>query len=100
MAMPLERFLNKDEKIIELDLTKEIKEGDQLFLIGKQIYLQPTVEKTDSGFKMFGTPIDYLLPLFTIEIDFEKKKVFAKIKSDEVPFKYRYPIEEVLRAYF
>ncbi|MEM4245177.1 MAG: hypothetical protein QW404_02905 [Candidatus Nanoarchaeia archaeon] len=98
--MPLERFLTSDEKIIEVDLTKNIKEGDQLFIIGKQIYLHPTVERTDSGFKMFGTPIDYLLPLFTIEIDFEKKKVSATIKGDEVPLKCRYQIEEVLREYF
>lgn len=89
-------FLKEQDKIIEIAMTKDIKEGDQLFVIGRNIYILPTVERTETGLKIYGTPIDSDLPLFTIELDFNKKKVKAEIKGKGIPSKYRVQIEKIV----
>lgn len=89
-------ILKEKAMVIESDLTKDIKEGDQLFLIGRRIYIQPMVERTDSGFIIYGTPIDYLLPYFAIEVDFDKKKVVARVKGETIPSDYKEDIENIL----
>ena len=89
-------FLDEKGKIIEIDMRKNIKEGEQLFGIGRNIYIQPTLERTETGFMMRGTPVNYELPLFTIELDFDKRKVKATIKGESVPFNYRDEVEKIL----
>jgi len=97
---PLERFLSKEEKIIEFDLNKEINEGDQLFVISQNIYIIPQVEATYSGFKVHGTPRDSSLPLFIIEVDCDKKKVVAEIKGEKLPLDCKDKISDILKKYF
>lgn len=89
-------FLDEKQKRIECELTRDIKESDQLFIIGKRIFLQPTVERTESGFRLYGTPTDIMLPYFTVEIDFDAKKVMTVIKGEDIPSKYRTQIERIV----
>jgi len=93
-------LLEDSDIVIEHDLNKDVFDGDQLFLIARRIFLMPQVKQTDYGFVVSGTPLDYTLPYFNIEVYKDKKKIRAVIRSEAILTKYWNEIDKILLENF
>ncbi len=101
MAMSIDTdILSEDEKVVELCLAKGAYDEDRLFLIGQEIFLLPTVEKIKSGLRVYGTPINCELPLFSVDVYPKNSKVRVNINGEEIPSKYRVEIEKIVAKNF
>lgn len=92
--------LTEDKKVIKLFSVKPVYDVDKLFLIGKNIFLEPSVEETKYGFIVYGTPIDYNLPLFSINVFPKSEKLVVNIKGEGIPSRYRVEIEKIISENF
>ncbi len=101
MAMSIDTdVLSENGKVVELCLANNTYDENKLFSIGQRIFLLPTVEKIKYGLKVYGTPINCELPLFSVEVYPKDSKVVAHIKGEDIPSKYRVEIEKIVAKNF